>query len=69
MSLRRKLVCAAVVPALLLLGTGCGGFSASPAVSPGMFFLPGLGQAPANPPAAPAPVTDVAFNANPAASR
>lgn len=29
----------------VLLATGCGGFTASPSVSPASFLLPGLGQA------------------------
>jgi hypothetical protein len=33
-----------LVGCFLVLLTGCGGFAASPSVSPGMFFLPGLGQ-------------------------
>jgi len=31
-----------IVPALLLLGTGCGGFGASQSISPLNFLLPGL---------------------------
>jgi hypothetical protein len=31
-----------MVPALILLVTGCGGISASHSVSPASFFLPGL---------------------------
>jgi len=31
-----------MLPALALLLAGCGGFSASPSVSPASFFLPGL---------------------------
>ena len=34
----------AMVSALLALGTGCGGFSAAPSVSPLMFLLPGFAQ-------------------------
>jgi hypothetical protein len=33
---------AALVAALVLAGAGCGGFAASPSVSPATFFLPGL---------------------------
>jgi hypothetical protein len=33
-----------LLPPLTLLLTGCGGFVASPSLSPAMFFLPGLGQ-------------------------
>ena len=32
----------AVIPAVLLLVTGCGGFSASKSISPASFLLPGL---------------------------
>jgi hypothetical protein len=32
----------AVAAALLVIGNGCGGFNATPAFSPLMFFLPGL---------------------------
>jgi hypothetical protein len=28
----------------MLVVTGCGGFTASPSISPATFFLPGLGQ-------------------------
>jgi hypothetical protein len=35
----------ALVSALPVIGTGCGGFYAAPSVSPLMFLLPGLGQA------------------------
>jgi len=34
----------AVLPVVLLIGSGCGGIAASGAVSPLMFLLPGLGQ-------------------------
>ncbi len=43
----------AVLPAILLIGAGCGGIAASQTVSPLMFLLPGFGQNKA--PAAPAP--------------
>jgi hypothetical protein len=43
----------ALIPSFLLLVTGCGGFSASPSVSPATFLLPGLGQ---TAPPQPAPV-------------
>jgi hypothetical protein len=33
-----------LVSALLVLGTGCGGFTAASSVSPLMFLLPGLAQ-------------------------
>ncbi|MGD1086622.1 MAG: hypothetical protein ABSA47_17940 [Verrucomicrobiota bacterium] len=45
----------ALVSALLLLGTGCGGFYANPSVNPLMFFLPGFGQAKPAPDPSPAP--------------
>ena len=32
----------AMAAALLVIGNGCGGFNATPAFSPLMFFLPGL---------------------------
>jgi hypothetical protein len=31
-----------MVGVVLFLGTGCGGFNATPAFSPLMFFMPGL---------------------------
>jgi hypothetical protein len=34
----------AIIPAILLLGAGCGGINASRSVSPLSFFLPGLVQ-------------------------
>jgi hypothetical protein len=40
-----KLLRFAVVPALVLLGAGCGGFSATRSVSPASFFLPGIMKA------------------------
>lgn len=42
----------AMVFALAVVGTGCGGFRATPSFSPLMFFLPGLAQ---NKPALPEP--------------
>jgi len=33
-----------MISAVLVIGTGCGGFYAAPAVSPLMFLLPGLAQ-------------------------
>jgi hypothetical protein len=45
-----------------LLGVGCGGFSASPSISPATFLLPGFGAKdeppviPATAPAVPSPV-------------
>lgn len=58
----RKGLCVLAATAVAAIGTGCGGISASPSVSPGSFFLPGLmkneapKQAPASTvPAAPAP--------------
>jgi len=33
-----------MLAAVLMLGTGCGGFYAAPTVSPLMFLLPGLAQ-------------------------
>jgi hypothetical protein len=41
-------------PALVLLLAGCGGFHASPSISPASFFLPGLIQS-----RPPAPVPEV----------
>jgi hypothetical protein len=38
---------ASIIP---LMGGGCGGFAASPAISPLMFLLPGLAQAKPAPP-------------------
>lgn len=38
----RDLCLLATLLAAGLLGTGCGGFTASPSVSPASFFLPGL---------------------------
>ena len=46
----------AMAATLLVLGTGCGGFAGSSAVSPLMFLLPGLGQTKPALPQAPAPV-------------
>ncbi|HWY77359.1 MAG TPA: hypothetical protein VN281_17185 [Verrucomicrobiae bacterium] len=40
----------AIVPAIILLITGCGGFSGSHSVSPASFFLPGILKAEPNPP-------------------
>jgi hypothetical protein len=37
-----QLIC---IPALVLLGAGCGGINATQSVSPATFFLPGLLQA------------------------
>jgi hypothetical protein len=52
------LLLALVIP---LIGGGCAGISATPAISPLMFLLPGLGQAkPAPPPNAPS--TQMAAN-------
>jgi hypothetical protein len=45
--------------ALLVIGTGCGGFNATPAFNPLMLFLPGIAdnkQKPAQPPEKPAQV-------------
>ncbi len=46
-----------MLAAVLMLGTGCGGFYAAPTFSPLMFLLPGLAQTkpdlPASPQAAP----------------
>ncbi len=33
-----------LAPVIALIGGGCGGIAATPAVSPLMFLLPGLGQ-------------------------
>ncbi|HWI57138.1 MAG TPA: hypothetical protein VNZ22_07920 [Bacillota bacterium] len=44
----------ALVPALMFLTAGCGGFSASQGVSPATFLLPGLMRADP-PPARPDP--------------
>ena len=46
----------AMVAALLVIGTGCGGFAASSTVSPLMFLLPGLAQTKPALPQPPAPV-------------
>jgi len=43
--LNRKLLAWVVAPLFVLLGTGCGGISASRSVSPATFLLPGLMQA------------------------
>jgi hypothetical protein len=40
--LNRKLIGLALGVGFLFLAAGCGGFSASPSVSPASFFLPGL---------------------------
>ncbi|RME91740.1 MAG: hypothetical protein D6766_11340 [Verrucomicrobia bacterium] len=46
----------AMLAAGVLLVTGCGGFTASPSISPATFLLPGLGQAnPAEAAPTPAP--------------
>lgn len=34
----------AVLPAILLIGAGCGGIAATQSISPLMFLLPGIGQ-------------------------
>jgi hypothetical protein len=44
-----------------LISVGCGGLAATPAISPLMFLLPGLGQAKPAPPQI-APSTQVASN-------
>jgi len=50
----------ALFPALLLLGTGCGGVNAGGSASPASFLLPGLMKADPVPasPADPAPPTE-----------
>lgn len=50
-----------MLPFFLLLTAGCGGFTASPSVSPAMFLLPGLGK---NMPQVPA-AADLAADAKP----
>ncbi|HVR37437.1 MAG TPA: hypothetical protein VMS21_16505 [Methylomirabilota bacterium] len=42
MRLDRILRTLAILAALCLIGTGCGGFSASQSISPASFLLPGL---------------------------
>jgi hypothetical protein len=55
------LLLASIIP---LIGGGCGGFAASPAISPLMFLLPGFAQAkPA--PSQNAPSMQVASNRDP----
>lgn len=44
MRIPRLLTAATVLAGLILLGTGCGGISASRSVSPGSFLLPGIMQ-------------------------
>jgi hypothetical protein len=44
MRLNWKIARLAAVPALVLLGGGCGGINASQSISPASFFLPGLLQ-------------------------
>jgi hypothetical protein len=46
----------AMVAALLVIGTGCGGFAGSSTVSPLMFLLPGLARTKPALPQPPAPV-------------
>jgi hypothetical protein len=53
------LLLALVIP---LICGGCAGISATPAVSPLMFLLPGLGQAKPTPPSQNAPPTQMASN-------
>jgi hypothetical protein len=43
--IRKGLLCATGL--IVILATGCGGFTGSHTVSPATFLLPGLGQAPA----------------------
>ncbi|MGA2867238.1 MAG: hypothetical protein ABSF95_22395 [Verrucomicrobiota bacterium] len=50
MKLNWKILRLALIPALALLGAGCGGLQASHSISPATFLLPGLMQA--DPPAA-----------------
>jgi len=45
MRFKRILPRVATIPAILLVATGCGGFSGSHSVSPASFLLPGLMQA------------------------
>jgi hypothetical protein len=45
----------AMVAALLVIGAGCGGFSAASSVSPLMFLLPGLARTKPGLPQPPAP--------------
>jgi hypothetical protein len=44
-----------MMSAVLVMGTGCGGFYAAPAVSPLMFLLPGLAQTKPGFPSPPVP--------------
>ncbi len=44
MRLNWKILRVVLYPAILLLGAGCGGISASKSVSPATFLLPGLLQ-------------------------
>jgi hypothetical protein len=44
-----------MVAALLLIGTGCGGFSATPSFSPLMLLFPGFVQTRPDPPQPPGP--------------
>lgn len=56
----------AVLPVILLVGSGCGGIAASGAVSPLMFLLPGLGQNKTQVPAVTVPAVTVPAAAAPA---
>jgi len=55
----KSLMLALVIP---LIGGGCGGIAATPAISPLMFLLPGLGQVKPAAPQQNAPLTQVASN-------
>ncbi|HXR05866.1 MAG TPA: hypothetical protein VN765_00965 [Candidatus Acidoferrum sp.] len=44
MKFRSTVKALVMLVAVLMLGTGCGGFYAAPTVSPLMFLLPGLAQ-------------------------
>jgi len=44
-SLKWKLLRLCLIPAIAMLVTGCGGFSATRSISPATFLLPGLMQA------------------------
>jgi hypothetical protein len=58
--IHRKFWALAAFPVLLILGSGCGGISASQSISPATFFMPGLMQAtpPTVDPLAPALMPD-----------
>ena len=57
-----KVKCLLLALVIPLIGGGCAGISATPAISPLMFLLPGLGQAKPTPPPQNAPPTQLASN-------